>query len=84
MLVLIGINDIIDDNIIIIDKYWDRRSILNIVENWIAIRWLVLLLFDVLASFTTNKLIIGIINTIILISLKRGFFWATCRPIWTT
>ena len=39
-------------DIMIITKYWDRRSILNIVEDDETIRMVVLLLFYVLVDLT--------------------------------
>jgi len=42
----------------------------------------VLLLIYVLVDLTANKSINHIINTIILISRRRGFFCTTCRPNW--
>ena len=62
-------------DIMIINKNWDRRSILNNVEDDETIRMGVLLLFYVLVDFTANKLNNNDNNATVVISVRRGFFW---------
>ena len=55
------------------NKYWDQRSILNIVEDDEPILKLPSSLFYVLIDLTGTKLIIDAVNTTIVIRLRRGF-----------